>query len=74
MELVRELMQSYADTGCDTQAMRQIVSFVISVLEERALAARLTGAGAGCVSIGDCELTLDEARDRIEGLRALPVF
>ena len=58
MELVGELVQNYVDTGCDTKAMRQIVSFVISVLEERALAARLTRAD--CVSIGDCELTLDE--------------
>lgn len=72
MELVREFVQSYVDTGCDTKAMRQIVSFVISVLAERVLAAQLTRAG--CVSIGDCELTLDEARGRIEELRALPVF
>lgn len=72
MELVRELVQSYVDTGCDTKAMRQIVLFVMSMLTERALVARLTRASS--VNIGDCELTMDEARDRIEGLQALPVF
>jgi len=72
MELVRELVQSYVDTGCDTKAMRQIVSFVISVLEERSLAARLTSTP--CIAIGDCSLTMGQAQDRIAGLRSLPVF
>lgn len=72
IDLVRELVERYVANGCDRGAMSQIVALVLSVLVERTLAAQLTHAGR--VKIGDCILTLGQARDRIDSLRALPVF
>lgn len=70
--LVRDLVQRYLDTGCDRQAMRETVAFVLSGLVERFLLARLTHTDH--VTLGEIRLTLQEAETRIDDLRALPVF
>ncbi len=72
MKLVSDLVRQYVAAGHDRAAMREIVAFVLSELGERTLTARLTGAA--CIKIGDCSLTLEQAKDRIAGLQALPVF
>lgn len=72
IELVRELVGLYVAGGYDLDAMRQIVSFVLSALVERTLMERLTNRP--CVQIGDCTLTLVQAEARIAELRALPLL
>lgn len=72
IELVRERAEQFVAGGHDCVPMREIVSFVLSELVWRTLAALLTHRSY--VQIGECSMTLDEAKTRISDLRALPFF
>ena len=72
IELVRELVGHYGAGGHDLDAMRQIVSFVLSELGERTLTAQLTHRPS--MQLGSISLTVEEAKTRIADLRALPLF
>lgn len=72
MEPVERLVCEYVSAGHDLEAMRCMLVFALSCLAGKTLIAQLSRSEI--VTIGDCSLTVDQARLRIKGLQQLLVL
>ncbi len=72
IEAVREALFQYICAGCDQDAIRHTLLFVIAFMSERTLTAKLMNRAS--FWIGNRSITVHEADIRINELQRMPVF